>query len=239
MKRLEPPAAAVPPPKLAMLAELPRAIGGVAQLVRAWPALRQLPRGDGRPVVLLPGLFNSDRSNVVLRRYLEGLGYRAEGWGLGRNFGVRVTGGDAERLVERIDSVVEEAGQPATLVGVSLGGIMARLVAHRHPRLVRAVVTISAPFAGPPSATNVWRQFQWLTGEKITDPAVLDRLAEAARPLPVPATAIWSRSDGMVNGLICRESHGGCADVEVRSSHLWVQMNPDVLRAVADALARS
>lgn len=138
----------------------------------------------------------------------------------------------------RIAELHVETGQKVTLIGVSLGGIMARIAALRHPELVREVITISAPFAGSPTATNVWRPFEWLTGERIGDPAVAARLEEAARPLPVPATAIWSRSDGLVNGLICREGEGSaCRDIEVSSSHLWVQMNPDVLRAVAEVLS--
>jgi pimeloyl-ACP methyl ester carboxylesterase len=172
-----------------------------------------------------------------MRRDLNRLGYRAEGWDLGRNLGVRAIGPEGERLMERIAAVHAETGEKVTLVGISLGGIMARVAAHRHPELVREVITISAPFAGPPTCTNVWRPFEWLTGEKIDDPALNARLEEAARPLPVPSTAIWSHSDGLVNGLICREPEGsGGRAIEVSSSHLWVQMKPDVLRAVAAVL---
>ncbi|MBO9621385.1 MAG: alpha/beta fold hydrolase [Sphingomonas sp.] len=237
LKPAIPPSADVPPPRSALLSEWPRAAWGLARLAAEWRHLPQGPRGDGRPVMLLPGLFNSDRSNLVLRAYLRRLGYRPYGWSLGRNFGVRATGPEAERLVERIVAIRAETGQKVTLVGVSLGGIMARLVAQRHPELVREVITVSSPFAGPPTATNVWRQFEWLTGEKIGDPQVKARLAEAARPLPVPATAIWSRSDGLVNGLICREGEGSaCRDIEISSSHLFVQMRPETLRAVAQVL---
>lgn len=233
-----PRSAAVPPPGLALLAEGPRAAFGLGELAARWPALRQeLPQGDGRPVLVLPGLSNSDRSNLVMRALLRRLGYRAYGWGLGRNLGVRSIGGEGERLIARIEAIRNETGEKVTLVGVSLGGIMARVVAHRRPDLVREVVTISSPFAGSPSATNVWRPFEWLTGEKITDPAVAERLEEAVRPLPVPSTAIWSRSDGFVNGLICHtgEDHA----IRIRSSHLLVQMRASVLRAVAEVLAAS
>lgn len=232
-----PRSADVPPPGLALLSEWPRAAWGVGRLLSEWRTLDAVPRGDGRPVVLLPGLVNSDRSNFVLRRYLQRLGYRAEGWGLGRNFGVRAIGAEGERLMARIAALHAETGEKVTLVGVSLGGIMARIAAHRHPEHVREVITISAPYAGPPTCTNVWRQFEWLTGEKIHDPAVKTRLEEAAKPLPVPATSIWSRSDGLVNGLICREpERPGARSIEVSSSHLWVQMRPEVLRAVAQTL---
>lgn len=238
MKLPVPASAELPPPGLALLAEWPRAAWGVARLAAEWRGLQQAPRGDGRPVLVLPGLFNSDRSNLVLRRYLNGLGYRAEGWELGRNLGARTIGGDGARLMDRIGAAHAAAGEPLTLIGVSLGGIMARIAAHRHPDRVRQVITVSSPFAGSPRATNVWRQFEWLSGERITDAAVTQRLAEAAAPLPVPSAAIWSRSDGLVNGLICREGEGtACRAVEVHSSHLFVQMKPQVLRAIAELLA--
>jgi hypothetical protein len=51
----------------------------------------------------------------------------------------------------------------------------------------------------------------------------------------VPVTAIWSRSDGLVAGAICHDPTARC--IEVRSGHLAVQLKPEVLRAVADALA--
>lgn len=224
-----------PPPRLAMLAEFPRAAYGLAELAARWRGLAEDPRGDGHPVLALPGLFNADRSLVVLRRHLRRLGYRTYGWGLGRNLGARTIGAESEHLMARIAELHQRTGAPVTLVGVSLGGIMARVAAHRHPEMVRGVITISSPFAGPPSATNVWRPFQWLSGERIDDPALLAQLAEAAAPLPVLSTAIWSRSDGLVNGLNCRTN--ACRAVEVRSSHLWVQMRAEVLSAVAQALA--
>lgn len=236
---MTPLSADLPPPPLALLSEAPRAMWSLGTLLAQWRELQDVPRGDGRPVLLLPGLVNSDRSLVVMRRYLNGLGYRAQGWGLGRNLGVRAIGPEGERLMERLAAIHAATGETVTLIGVSLGGIMARLAAHRRPELVREVITVSSPFAGPPTATNVWRPFEWLTGEKITEPQVAARLEEAARPLPVPATAIWSRSDGLVNGLICREQdRSECRNVEVRSSHLWVQMKPEVLRAIAEALGR-
>lgn len=223
------------PSKLLWAAELPRGAWGLASLLGARRMLAQAPPGDGRPVLILPGLVNGDRSNVFLRRYLNRLGYRAEGWGLGRNFGGRAIGPDGERLLARIAALHAETGQTVTLVGVSLGGIMARFAAHRAPDLVREVITISSPFAGSPRATNVWRVFELLSGERITSARVVAHAAEVARPLPVPATAIWSRSDGLVAGAICHDAHG--RSIEVRSSHLGVQLRPAVLLAVARVLA--
>ncbi|MDB5694509.1 MAG: hypothetical protein JWN21_52 [Sphingomonas bacterium] len=186
--------------------------------------------------MLLPGLFNSDRSNFVLRGFLRGLGYRVQGWELGRNLGARTVGIEGERLIAVVERLYANAG-PVTLIGVSLGGVMARLVAHRRPDLVAAVITISSPFAGSGKATNVWRAFEWVTGERLDDPAVIARSEAIAQPLPVPATAIWSRSDGLVAGAICRDESGKA--LEVRSGHLGVQLKPQVLLAVAGVLASS
>jgi pimeloyl-ACP methyl ester carboxylesterase len=188
--------------------------------------------------MLLPGLVNSDRSMALMRRYLNRLGYRAFGWGLGRNLGARVIGGaDGDRLIGQVAKLHDETGETVTLVGVSLGGIMARFVAHRRPDLVREVITVASPYAGDPRATRVWRQFQWLTGERLDDASVTARRLEIARPLPVPATAIWSRSDGLVNGLICRApDEPGLRCIEIRSGHLGVQIRPQTLRAIADVL---
>jgi pimeloyl-ACP methyl ester carboxylesterase len=225
------------PSKLAMAAELPRAAWTLGSLAFARQMLMAAPRGDGRPVMLLPGLFNSDGSNVVLRRYLDSLGYRATGWGLGFNFSLRTIGADGARLRERIAMAADEAGAPVTLVGVSLGGVMARLAAQRWTELVREVITVSSPFAGSPRATNLWRTYQWLTGNRVDSAEALALLAECAAPLPVKATAIWSRSDGLVNGMICHDpADPTCRSIHIDSSHMGVQANPEVMRAIADVL---
>jgi pimeloyl-ACP methyl ester carboxylesterase len=225
-----------PPSKALWAAELPRAAWMVATWWRHRALLAGAAKGDARAIMLLPGLFNSDRSNFALGRYLRALGYTCEGWGLGRNLGVRTVGHDAVRLIPRIEALAARHG-PVTLIGVSLGDIIARLVALRRPDLVREVISIASPYAGSAKATNVWRAFEWVTGERLDDPAVIARSAELAGDLPVPATAIWSRSDGLVAGGICR--HDPARSIEVSSSHLGVQLRPQVLRAVADVLAQS
>ena len=125
------------PPRGVMLGEWPRAAVRVGMLPFAWRDLMAAPRGDGRPVLALPGLVNSDNSNLILRYYLNALGYRAYPWALGRNFGPRAIGVEGERLFERIAAIHAETGERVTLIGVSLGGIMARVAAHRAPELVR------------------------------------------------------------------------------------------------------
>lgn len=157
---------------------------------------------------------------------------------MGRNLSLRTVGRDAEKLLDRVRSSAEHSGEPVTLIGISLGGMLARLAAHRLPEQVREVITIASPYAGDPQATNVWRIYELLSGEKLSSQAARDRLAELAAPLPVPATAIWSPNDGLVNGLICHApSEPGLRVIEIPGSHMGVQLRPRVMRAVADVLA--
>src|SRR5215475_15747696 len=51
------------------------------------PFLMRAPRGDGHPVLALPGFLASDLSMVPLRRYLAELGYDSHAWRMGRNIG--------------------------------------------------------------------------------------------------------------------------------------------------------
>lgn len=225
------------PSKLSMAAELPRAAWSIGSLAFSRSMLMEAPRGDGRPVLLLPGLFTSDASNFVLRRYLDALGYEAFGWELGHNFSLRTIGPDGEKLRDRIAALADEFGKPVSLVGVSLGGVMARFAAHRWTDLVREVITVSAPYAGSPKATNLWRTYQWLTGERVDSPEIEALMTECAEPLPVPAAAIWSSSDGFVNGMICHDpADEKCRCIHIDSSHMGVQMKPEVMRAIADVL---
>lgn len=229
-----------PPHPARMIAEWPRALWAVGSLTMSGRQLRAAPRGDGRPVMVLPGLANSDLSNTVLRRFLQSRGYRAYPWGLGRNLGPRAIGDDGARLIARIAAIHAETGEKVTLIGVSLGGMMARFAAHRRPDLVREVITISSPFAGSPRDTNVWRAFELLSGDRVDSDRVRAWGVACAAPLTIPSTAIWSRSDGLVNGFACRALDQPLArDIEVRSSHVGVQLRPVVLLTVADILSHA
>jgi hypothetical protein len=116
---------------------------------------------------------------------------------------------------------------------------MARLVARRAPDAVRQVITLGSPFAGSPRATNVWRAYEYLTGQKIDDDHTRNQLSEVAVPPPVPSTAIYTREDGVVAWQNCMEPSGPETDnIEVHGSHCGLGVNPAVLYAVADRLSQ-
>jgi pimeloyl-ACP methyl ester carboxylesterase len=230
----------VPPPSaLLALTELPRALAELGSLLFAAPFLASAPRGDGHPVLVLPGFTTSDRSTAILRRYLAQKGYDAHEWQLGRNLGPKAIGHDAEKLVARLRAIYAATGRTVSLVGWSLGGVMARILARRAPDLVRQVISLGSPFAGSPRSTNVWRMYELLAGQRIDDPRVASQLAEGILPPPVPSTAIYSREDGVVAWQCCLEPEGPQAEnIQVRGSHCGLGVNPVVLYAIADRLAQ-
>lgn len=135
----------VPPPHPWLaLTEAHRALVDVVTLRLSRDMLRRAPRGDGHPVVVLPGFLGSDGYSAALRRYLAGLDYQVHGWGLGRNLGPRP--GVMEALEARIRSLYEHYGTPVSLVGHSLGGIFARELARQFPEWVRQVISLGSPF---------------------------------------------------------------------------------------------
>lgn len=227
------------PSALLALTELPRALFELGSLPWAAPLLATAPRGDGHPVIVLPGFVTSDRSTSILRNFLKRHGYAAHAWDLGRNLGPKAIGPQGEKLIERVLAVYEESGQKVSLVGWSLGGVMARLVAKRIPHAVRQVITLGSPFSGSPKATNVWRAYEMLTGQRIDAENTKAQLDEVSAPPPVPSTAIYSRGDGVVAWENCCEEVGPTSDnIEVYGSHCGLGVNPSVLYAVADRLAQ-
>ncbi len=223
-----------PPSRLLMLME-GRAVFGLAAYYAALPWLRTAPPGDGHPVMVLPGLGATDASTRPLRGLLAELGYAALGWDLGRNMGRRLI--VDQHLVPRLRELRVRAGRRVSLVGWSLGGILAREMAKRASQDVRLVVTLGSPFAGGGRASNVARVFEAVSGRRIVDdPNVRRRIREAP---PVPLTSIFSRTDGVVAWRACLEQESPMAEnIEVRGSHCGLGHNPLALWAVADRLAQ-
>ena len=203
-------------------------------LLAALPWLARLPRGDGHPVIVFPGMGASDLTTVPLRRYLATLGYVTQAWGQGFNFGPRP--GVLERCADDLGALATQHGQPVSLIGWSLGGIYARELAKLHPTLTRCVITLGTPFTGHPKATNAWRIYELLSRSKIADSRVM---AEIRKPPPVPTTSIYSRTDGVVAWRCSLNEPGPLAEnIEVPASHVGMGANPLALYAVADRLAQ-
>lgn len=196
--------------------------------------------GQGRPVLVLPGFSAHDKLTGRLRGHLRQRGWKVHGWGLGSNHGLTdkiVTG-----LPRRFAEVADRYDEPVAVVGWSFGGLLARWLAHEHPDRVRQVVCLGSPWRAEGERTRATGLFE-KSREKhgIADNAreIVDLLRG---PVPVPLTAVWSRTDGIVPWRGCTVDERSAADgapaenVEVVSSHVGMVANPLVLGVVTDRL---
>jgi len=229
-----PPATELRAPSALLLMLEARAFWEMGAMLAATPWLRRLPKGDGHPVLVFPGMGANDVTTVPLRNFLNNLGYVTQAWGQGFNFGPR--DGVLKKCAADVRALSERHGQAVSLIGWSLGGIYAREMAKELPDHTRSVITLGTPFTGHPRATNAWRIFEMLSGQSAHDPALMARLRT---PPPVPTTSIYSRSDGIVSWQCSLNEPGPLTEnIEVQASHTGMGMNPLALYAVADRLAQ-
>jgi pimeloyl-ACP methyl ester carboxylesterase len=198
----------------------------------AMPWLKRGPRGDGHPVVVLPGFQASDLSTAPMRRFLRERGYTPYGWGLGTNRGPG--GGVREACRDLVQRVADRHGVKVSLVGWSLGGVFAREIAKTLEAQIRCVITLGSPFSGHPRPTRATAAYERHNGPSRHDPERAAWLRTAPR---VPTTSIYSRTDAIVDwrsSLNDDEVH--TENIEVNASHIGMGVNPLVLYVIADRL---
>ena len=224
-----------PPSRTLMFLE-GRAISELGAFLGALPLLSLAPRGDGHPVLVLPGLVASDTSTRPLRSFLKSRGYAVSGWRQGRNLGLRH--GVQDAMVDLVQELNDTHGRKVSLVGWSLGGLYARQLAKMMPERVRGVITLGSPFASGPKATNAWRVYEMASGRSAEEEDPRFGGALSGTP-PVPTTAIFSRTDGICAWQGCMEKTSATSEsIEVESSHCGMGHHPAAVYAVADRLAQ-
>jgi pimeloyl-ACP methyl ester carboxylesterase len=226
-------------PSMALFMSEPgRAVADYAAMLATSPVLFWAPRGDGHPVLVMPGLLAEDASTAILRFYLRSIGYQVNGWRLGRNLGP--TPEIMHGMTARLEELHTTAGRRVSLIGWSLGGIFARELARSRPKLVRQVITLGSPFSlDDLRHSRVDGVYQRLTGLHMSASSLPLR-EHLRRPIPVPTSAVYSRLDGVVPWEACVNTPGPrCENVAVYGSHMGLGHNPAVLWVVADRLAQA
>jgi len=145
-----------------------------------------------------------------------------------------------EDLAKRLEHVFyENNSRKVSLVGWSLGGVYARLLAHNFPDKIRQVITLGSPLGGNPKSTRAYPIAQRMSDRPLDSEELQDRRSLAGAPLPgVPSTSIFSKTDGIVPWQISVISQNDFSEnIEVYGSHIGLGFNPSVLFAIADRLA--
>jgi triacylglycerol lipase len=209
-----------------------------------WQGEGVLP-GDGRPVLLIPGFLAGDGSLAMLTEWLRTHEYQPTRAGIRAN--VSCSSAACDRLEQRVEAFAEQAGEPVTIVGQSRGGVFARALATRRPDLVAGIVTLGAPTlsqlrihplvlaqVGLVAALGTGRvpglfSLECLRGQCCEE---FRTALESPFPAGIPWTAIYSRSDGIVDWRACVDPQAGEC-VEVSATHVGMALNAAVYREIA------
>jgi pimeloyl-ACP methyl ester carboxylesterase len=191
-----------------------------------------LPRGDGRVVLVIPAFLSGDWATAGLRQFLSHLGYRVETAGIGLNMG------PTPALIRKLDNALTRLaadGAPVDVIGQSLGGVLARDLAQRHPLQIGRVITLCSPIRVP-ITTPLAPVARLLS--VLYDADWLARRHAIAGPLDVPVTALYSEDDGVVDWREClQDDRPGCRNIRVSGAHATIGSSPSALIAIAHALS--
>lgn len=206
-----------------------------------------VPRGDGRPVVLMPGFLAGDQTLAVLGAWLRRIGYRPQLCGFIANTGC--SDRTLDRVERRVEGLWRSYGRRVALIGHSRGGHYARALAARRPDRVSHAISMGADLQGlfgasEPTlfAVGVARRVVHATRRARRETCLTGHCGcpfshDYARPFPadqVRLTSIYSKGDGVVRWHCQVIPHADC--VEVTGSHVGLVFNRKVYRAVAGAL---
>jgi triacylglycerol lipase len=207
-----------------------------------------VPRGDGRPVILMPGLGGGDQTLLVLAAWLRRIGYRPQLCGFVAN--VSCSDRALERVERRLEAVHARHERRVALIGHSRGGHYARALGHRRPELVSHAISIGAGLrqmlatsyptqAAARGIRVVLRQTGHAGSSRcLTETCDCGFGRDFAAPFPtdrVRLTSIYSKEDGVVRwqSALIQDAH--C--VEVTGSHVGLIFNRKTYRAIASTLA--
>ena len=199
------------------------------------------------PVLLIPGFMAGDLTLAPMARMLRGAGYRTYRSQIRVNSGC--TREAADRLERRIESIALRRGRKVSIVGHSLGGMLARGLAARRPDLIAGIVSMGSPILAPAAVHGIlaW-DAEMLTrltragfGGLMSEDCIAGDCARASfeethAPLDpeVGFTSLYSRRDGIVDWRACIDP--AATPVEVTASHVGMALDPRVLDAVRNAL---
>jgi len=182
---------------------------------------------------VVPGFCSPDIATARLRLFLTRQGFSPRSWECGPNIGPTRT--ILSQFERQVAETAEQNGGAISLVGISLGGTIAREIAKRRPDCVAHIVTlvspIKLPVATPLAPLAKFASLVW-------DEEAKELMARVSEPPPVSVTAIVNPKDGVVDWRACMpEPSPNIEVVLIEGGHMTMCSNPEAQRVVADRLA--
>ena len=220
------------------------------------PILRGVgvPRGDGRLVLLIPGLFGSDLYLEPMHAWLRRIGYRPV------RSTMLVNAGCPDRLRTQVESALRRSMQrhpgPVAIVGHSRGGMLGWAIASRLQQQASHLVLLGSPApavvammrmdprggqltgVGASGVVEAGQRALRLLDPKCTVPACGCPYTADLRGDLSPATrvlSVHSEDDRVVPPRASAVRHG--QNVSVRGSHSGLVYNRDVYPVIGRFLA--
>jgi pimeloyl-ACP methyl ester carboxylesterase len=208
-----------------------------------------VPRGDGRPVVLLPGFIAGDQTLAVMATWLYRLGYCPQTCGFVAN--VDCSQRALERVERKVASLHRRHGRRVAVIGHSRGGHLARALGAWRPERVSHAISLGADLqrmfgisAPTQYAVVATRRALHLTGRALAPGCLTEDCdcaftSHYAGEFPVDTvrlTSIYTKGDGVVRWQRCVVPEADC--IEVDGSHTGLIFNRSAYRAIGLALAR-
>lgn len=207
-----------------------------------------VPRGDGAPVIIIPGFLGSDNYLIEMYYWLRRIGYKPYYSRIGQNS--ECPDVLNERLLATMNTAYEETGRKLHLVGHSLGGLLARSAAVQRPDQVAQVISLASPFRDIRvhpmilAAAGFVRERIRSRSEKTRKPECytggctcgFSTSLRAEPPKSVQRRAIYTETDGVVDWQSCIEDDPKL-NIKVDGTHAGLAFNPQVYRHVARLLA--
>ena len=207
-----------------------------------------VPKGNGKPVILVPGFLGSDTYLIELFLWLRRIGYQPSMSRIGQN--AECPELLAEKLLETVCTVVAQTERKVTLIGHSLGGTLARSVGVRRPDLIDQVITLGSPIRSiraHPLVLAVARIVKFrIDMGRYRQPSCFTRecqctfarfLTEASLPKTIDVAAVYTKTDGVVLWQSCVQEDSD-RNMEVKGTHCGLAFNPAAYKIIATELSR-
>ena len=185
-----------------------------------------IPRGDGSPIIFVPGLFSSDGYMRPMKNWVNRRGYAGEDSNIIWNVGSWRL--HLQRLKESTRRVIERTGRKATIIGHSLGGVYGLAEVFEDPDLVDTLITLASD-----TKENIRKAAHpavgWGGSFAINIDPETEEMLDLLPTLPLPAGVKMYCIFGDTDGVFHQESFGDPRaeeNIQIPGKHFSLPFNP-------------